>query len=263
MVPSRVILVCALLLGPSVALAEKPDSKKVLAAVKTQLNTLKAPGAVMEVLKDAAVDKTFPEHVFVTVLYPQFPVARAVPKPLKPACLYVQGGDGKLTLLADLQALNDYFGRNVKARKTDEEIKNASKAFLKLYQHFQQDGFYAFALMDGETKIEMGERGKECTVVSVVMKGGNGKMTLVVKFNPEGNYIGVSTSQLLERGPRPRCQATKLLDPDPIVRHMAEEALLSMGRQAREYLLEQRAKASPELQKAIDAIWERIQREGR
>jgi hypothetical protein len=57
---------------------------------------------------------------------------------------------------------------------------------------------------------------------------------------------------------RPICQATKLLDPDPIVRKMAEQDLLIMGAAARDYLLEQRAKAGPELQAAIDRIWERM-----
>jgi hypothetical protein len=62
----------------------------------------------------------------------------------------------------------------------------------------------------------------------------------------------------LKPGPRPICQATKLLDADPVVRRMAEQDLLVMGRAARPYLDEQRAKAAPELQKAIDRVWERI-----
>jgi hypothetical protein len=39
---------------------------------------------------------------------------------------------------------------------------------------------------------------------------------------------------------------------------MAEQDLLCMGRAAKSYLDEQRAKAGPELQKAIDRIWQRI-----
>jgi hypothetical protein len=42
------------------------------------------------------------------------------------------------------------------------------------------------------------------------------------------------------------------------VRRMAEQDLLYMGRAAREYLQEQRARATPELQRAIDRLWQRI-----
>ena len=62
----------------------------------------------------------------------------------------------------------------------------------------------------------------------------------------------------MKRGVRPICQATKLLDPDPVVRQMAEDAILVMGKAADEYLSEQRARATPALREAIDRIWQRI-----
>ena len=65
------------------------------------------------------------------------------------------------------------------------------------------------------------------------------------------------------RGMRPRCQATLLLHPDPLVREIAEQDLLVLGRLAREYLLEQRAKANPDLRRQIDRIWKQIEVEGR
>ena len=63
-------------------------------------------------------------------------------------------------------------------------------------------------------------------------------------------------------GVRPICQATKLLDADPLVRRMAEQDILVMGQSAKEYLDEQRANAKPELKAAIDRIWKRIVDEG-
>ena len=62
---------------------------------------------------------------------------------------------------------------------------------------------------------------------------------------------------------RPICQSTKLLDSDPIVRKMAEQDLLIMGKAAKPYLDEQRAKVSPPLRDAIDKIWQQILIEGR
>ena len=44
---------------------------------------------------------------------------------------------------------------------------------------------------------------------------------------------------------------------------MAERDILVMGRVCREYLLSQRAKATPELQREIDRVWQRILDEDR
>ena len=99
---------------------------------------------------------------------------------------------------------------------------------------------------------------------AVNQQGGNaGEITASLTFDPAGVLTNVSESAQIHRGIRPICQATKLLDPDPIVRGMAEQDILVMGKAAKGYLDEQRAKASPELQQAIDEIWERIIAEGR
>jgi hypothetical protein len=54
-----------------------------------------------------------------------------------------------------------------------------------------------------------------------------------------------------------------LLDRDPIVRRMAEQDLLVMGRAATLYMEQVRATARPKLQRAIDRVWQRILDEGR
>ena len=90
-----------------------------------------------------------------------------------------------------------------------------------------------------------------------------GELNASLTFDLAGVLTKVSESAQIHPGIRPKCQATKLLDSDPIVRRMAEEAILVMGKSARVYLDEQRAKAGPELQHAIDAIWRRIVAEGR
>ena len=78
-----------------------------------------------------------------------------------------------------------------------------------------------------------------------------------------GPEISEATEQANVRpGPRPICQATKLLDPDPVVRRMAEQDLLIMGIAARAYLLEQRNKANAELRRAIDLLWQRMEKNG-
>ena len=106
----------------------------------------------------------------------------------------------------------------------------------------------------------MASGGHEVTAKAVVIPlGGNqGEIAASLAFDGGGKLVIVSESTNIKRGIRPICQATRLLDPDPAVRGMAEEAILVMGRAAREYLDEQRARASPELREAIDRLWRRI-----
>ena len=98
----------------------------------------------------------------------------------------------------------------------------------------------------------------------VSQQGGNlGAIAASLAFDPAGKLAQASETATIKRGVRPICQATKLLDPDPIVRGMAEQDILVMGRAAKEYLHEQRAMAGLELRDVIDRIWQRILAEGR
>jgi len=97
----------------------------------------------------------------------------------------------------------------------------------------------------------------------VVMAGGNGEIRAALTFDEKGKLTAAEQTVAVKPGVRPRCQATKLLDPDPLVREIVEQDLLIMGSAARGYLDEQRAKATPELKRAIDRMWERICAEGR
>ena len=96
-------------------------------------------------------------------------------------------------------------------------------------------------------------------VLTVQQNGGNrGRITAHLTFDKDGKLTNVAETRGAKPGMRPVCQSTKLLDSDPIVRKMARQDILIMGRGCRGYLLEQRQKASPELQKAIDEIWQEI-----
>ena len=110
----------------------------------------------------------------------------------------------------------------------------------------------------GTAKVMAKGGGQEATSKAVVMQGGNGELTATLTFSADGKLTSFDDNHKIKPGPRPICQATRLLDPDPIVRKMAEQDLLYMGLAARDYLREQRAKASPELRRAIDRLWERI-----
>jgi hypothetical protein len=61
----------------------------------------------------------------------------------------------------------------------------------------------------------------------------------------------------------PVCQAHRLLDPNPLVRVLAEEILLVMGRRERAYLAWAAGRAGPELRARIGQVMQSIDDGGR
>ena len=127
-----------------------------------------------------------------------------------------------------------------------------------LFRSFLQDGFFQFRRIEEATKAARQDGGMKASGKVVVMRGGNGEIAATLLFDEGGKLTKVDPKAKVKPGPRPICQATKLLDPDPVVRRMAEQDLLFMGRAARPYLDEQRAKADAELRQAIEQLWARI-----
>jgi hypothetical protein len=177
--------------------------------------------------------------------------------------LYAVGPDGKPRLMKEQKQLEDFFKTTLPPAKTDDAAKDAARAYVRLAEELHQDGFFKFAPQDDSTKVEQGKDGKTASARAVVMAGGNGELGAALTFDDAGKLANVVENAKIKEGPRPICQATKLLDADSIVRRMAERDLIIMGRAAKPYLNEQRAKAAPELQKAIDHIWQQILEEDR
>jgi hypothetical protein len=239
------------------------DVTKAQKAVNDDLDRLKAAGFTMQQVKDEAVGRAFPRVVFFGVFFRQFPVARLTPEGMNSANLYAVGPDAKPQLLKEAKQLENFFKANLSSTKTDDAAKDAARAYVRLAEELHQDGFFKFALQDDSTKVELGKDGKTATARTVVMAGGNGELGAALTFDDAGKLIKTIEKVKIKEGPRPICQATKLLDADSIVRRMAERDLLIMGRPAKPYLDEQRAKAAPELQHAIDHIWQQILEEDR
>jgi hypothetical protein len=259
----------ALVLAPACrAAADKAgpsddDIAKAQKAVSDDLARLKGDAAVVTPVKDEAVGRAFPKYIFFGAYFRQFPVARLTPEGLSNANLYAVGPDGKAQLLKEQKDLREFFKANLGAAKEDDPAKDAARAYVRLTEEFNQDGFYKFAPQDDSTKAAKTDDGKTAAARAVVMAGGNGEIAATLTFDKDGQFKEAKESVNLKPGPRPICQATKLLDADPIVRRMAERDLIIMGRAAKPYLDEKRAKASPELQRAIDRIWQQILEEDR
>ncbi len=222
-------------------------------------------GQILTVTGDA-LTRAFPGHRFYVVRFRQYPVAVAPPQPLRANNLFVLAPDGSVEHLQDAKALEGFFRAALAPVRTATEAKEAAKAWLRMAEEFHQDGFLQFSVPGDSLRVARTARGgRRVTGKAVVsQQGGNlGEIAAALTFDRAGKLAQASETATIKRGIRPICQATKLLDPDPIVRGMAEQAILVMGRDAKAYLDAQRAKVGPELRDAIDRIWQRILAEGR
>lgn len=199
-------------------------------------------------------------HVFV-LRYPQFPVARVPPEPLRSNNLFFVSPQGTVELVNEPAALHKFFQKVVRA-DSEKAAAAALRAWLGLGSELRQDGFYQFRLANESVavkKTDMGllARGR----IEVVPKAGNeGFLAAELLFSPRGELLEAREDVQLKAGIRPICQASKLLDPDPVVRRMAERDLLILGPLALPYLEEQRQGADPNLRQAIERIRQRIER---
>jgi hypothetical protein len=268
---ARCAALLALVWGTTVGAAPVPEKEKPTAediakaekAVKEHLEKIGGPAPNVQYVKDDPVWNAFPKYFFFSAMYRQYPVAIRPPEGLKSTNLFAVGPDGKPKLVNDVKALEEFFKANLAGTKEDDGAKDAVRAWLRLSQEYRQDGFYQFQLMDDSTKVAKEGDARVASGKTVVMKGGNGEINASLKFDADGKLAKATEEANLKPGPRPICQATKLLDADPLVRRIAEQDLLIMGRAAKGYLDEQRARATPELQRAIDRLWQRIVDEDR
>jgi hypothetical protein len=238
------------------------DFQKAGDAVKAHLEQIK--GAYAQIIaKDEAVLKTvFPDYQFIVARYRQFPVGRIPPKGLRASNIFaVAAKDQKVEYVKDAKTLEGFFKDHQVAAKDEAVAKDSLTAWLALAQEFPQDGFYKFEVLAKDFTYEKKDTTQTITGRALVTQGGKGELGATLVYE-DGKLSGATESGKIMPGPRPICQATKLLDRDPIVRKMAEADLLFMGLAARDYLMEQRAKADPELQAAIDRLWRRIQING-
>jgi len=263
---SRLLTVAMLSLfvpaGLSAQGARDLDSAKARDLVEKQVQSWKGEGAHASVIEPAFMRDIFPNHTFVAVHFPLWPVARLAPEPMKSQNLFVVTKDGKLTHLPDSKKLEEYFKGALKA---EADVDKVTRGWLHLRMAYIQDGFYKFKY---PAKAKEGPAASSVTilygVVEVVPEMGNmGTFTATLRFNQAGQLASITEENKVIRGMRPRCQATLLLHPEKLVREIAEQDLLVMGRNAREYLMEQRAKANDELRREIDRVWRQIVAEGR
>jgi len=217
----------------------------------------------METLTAAELKVLFPDYSFMFLTIPRWPIARAAPAPLAMNNIFAVDSKGVVTQLTTADELQKFFVEKLPALKGDDQLK-AATAWATLTVEFPQDGMFKFTLGKPEV-LPTGGLNTSVRIVTTVgpTNGDSGDVTSTISIDPQGKFLAANDKSTLKAGIRPICQSTKLLDPDPLVRRMAEQDLLVMGRTCFWYLDMMREQASPELQHAIDDIKERILRDER
>ncbi|MEZ0223288.1 MAG: hypothetical protein ACAH83_01950 [Alphaproteobacteria bacterium] len=217
----------------------------------------------MSVVSGGTLQAEFPGYLFYALHFRMFPVAVATPAPLKPANVFALSPQGEVTHMPDMDSLKDFFRHNAPAAQRNDQAREVFKAWMNLAVEFKQDGFYEFSAL-APVNVTSRSATADLTVTSQVTatRGGYGGYKATVTFGEDGKIRGTTIVDNIKAGVRPVCQATKLLDKDPIVRKIAEKDILVMGPAAKSYLDEQRTKAAPDLQREIDRVWNKIVQEG-
>jgi hypothetical protein len=251
-----------LAIGTMAMAATSSDRSSSLDRLRRELDRLHASHGHVEPLAGGILPHLFPTYDWYTVTFRQFPVARVMPPPLKAANVFaVRHADGEPLLINSISGLRDFFRNTLSPVRTAQQARDVAHGWLQAATALYQDGFYQFKIEEESIKAQGDHGGIEVSGKAMVMRGGNGTVHVSVAFDKQGKFLALIEGADLHPGPRPICHATKLLDPDPIVRKIVEQDLLIMGPAAKPYLDEVRKTASPELRRAIDQMWDRINRE--
>jgi hypothetical protein len=221
-----------------------------------------ANGAVVRPITDDYVGRTFPSFNFFGVIFRQYPIAVLCPQVQDLKCsnvFFVK--DGQVDFVATIPDLKFLFAAELVPVPSVEAAADAASTWLRFSEELKQDLFYTFSA--AEISYVPREDAPRVRGHAAVTAGGNGQIDVLITLGAAGSLAHIDEKSTLRPGVRPICQATKLLDRDPIVRRMSEQDILVMGRAAKPYLDQVRATARPKLQQAIDRIWQRILNEGR
>ncbi len=217
----------------------------------------------LTLLLDKDLEASCPDHLFYIVRYPQWPLAFSLPEPLGNNNIFIVEKKGTLIHVKDSEGLARVLKEMITATN-EEEAARALFAWLRLSEELHQDGMYQF----GEPRMIKKQQNDHGITISGAVApkqqmGNTGEIQAELSFSNHGRLLSVEDVCTLKAGMRPICQSTLLLDPNPLVRRIAERDLLIMGKACAPYLQEQSAKATPALKAEIARIWRQIIAEDR
>ena len=249
-----------LLLGQSLAMAHDPDDPRPSAreTLKAHLATMQsAERATLVYVQSTSLATSFKNVEFFSLRFQRYPVALTAVAPLKPNNVFAVVGTD-ITHIADQKQLEAFFRKMLTAELNDPLRIEATVSWLVLTQELNEDGFFEFE------KPEVRLQGSSCHgELRVIDKRGDlGKLTVDIAFDGDG-IADVEVGGKIVLGIRPKCQATRLLDADPVVREIMRQDILVMGKRCKPYLDGVKARAEAELRRAVEGVWQQILDEGR
>jgi len=225
--------------------------------------------------------QVFPAFQFYTLHFRQHPIANLIPlgHPLLKAHwnLVVVNADKQVSVITDDTGLKHFFLKEVKlpAAGGDRdlaEVKPVLLAWVELAEAIIQDDFLHDVMemkraevqrskFDSEVSGSDHEQFFTCRVPAQERDPLGGHYEVFMNISRHGRISSIeSRSTLRNEGPRPVCQALRLLDADPAVRRWAEHQILQMGRWGLPYLedtLRYRVTEGP-LRVAIERVYRRL-----
>jgi hypothetical protein len=222
-------------------------------------NKVNLTGYIISLYGTKETAAILPGYSFVVLIVRQYPVAYGPTDPLLGTnAIAAVDKNSTVEIINTTDKLIQFFRAHEIPAKDEATLIATGKSWLAMSQELKDDGFYTFTIRDGGVVI-LPVDSIQVEGICEVTGGGSGAIKANIWFETPSYLIYNVVEQVsLVPGVRPICQSTKLLDNDPVVRKMAEQDLLVMGRSCFDYLKVQRAKASPDLKKAIDRIKERI-----
>ena len=153
-----------------------------------------------------SVGKALPSKLFYVLQYRQYPVAQALPEPLAYNNLVAVLPDGKVLLLADINALETLFRSSLAPVKGKAEAATALKAWLRLTQEFNQDGSFEFSIPDNSVEIRADRNGITASGKDVVVpaSGNRGEIRVQLIFDSAGKLTKVIENAQIIPGRRPQ-----------------------------------------------------------
>jgi len=201
--------------------------------------------------------RTMDDTDFFALRFRRFPIEVVPEPPLQPNNIFVALGE-KVIHVADKEALKRFLKKHLKPARDVKSIVAATDSCLRLFQEIHHDGFFEFEA----PSVKATDQTSEGEVKVVKQRGDKGELTVKLRID-QGKVIELEFGGQPIPGIRPKCQAARLLDPDPVIREIMRRDILVMGRACQPYLDEVRAAADPELRNAIDAVWQQILDEDR
>jgi len=163
-------------------------------------------GGLIISIDNASVRQAIPTSLFYVLQYRQYPVAQALPEPLTYNNLFAVEADGKVELLADLNALETLFRSSLAPVMGKTEAATALKAWLRLTQEFNQDGSFEFSIPDNAVEIRADRNGISASGKDIVApaSGNRGEIKVQMFFDPAGKLTKVIENAQITPGRRPQ-----------------------------------------------------------